>query len=59
MKQVEDQLGRDREAPRFGPRSIDLDILTWNGKIVDDDVYDRYFLQDAINELDDSIRFDN
>ncbi len=28
LKQIEDQNGRDRTAPRFGPRSLDIDILT-------------------------------
>lgn len=28
LKQIEDQNGRDRSAPRFGPRSLDIDILT-------------------------------
>lgn len=28
LKQIEDQNGRDRNAPRFGPRSLDIDILT-------------------------------
>lgn len=28
LKEIEDQLGRDRTAPRFGPRTIDLDIVT-------------------------------
>jgi 2-amino-4-hydroxy-6-hydroxymethyldihydropteridine diphosphokinase len=28
LKQIEDKNGRDRNAPRFGPRSLDIDILT-------------------------------
>jgi 2-amino-4-hydroxy-6-hydroxymethyldihydropteridine diphosphokinase len=28
LKQIEDQNGRDRSGPRFGPRSLDIDILT-------------------------------
>lgn len=28
LKQIEDQNGRDRSAPRFGARSLDIDILT-------------------------------
>ena len=30
LKQLEDSLGRDRSQPRFSPRSIDLDILTYS-----------------------------
>ena len=28
LKKIEDDNGRDRTAPRFGPRSLDIDILT-------------------------------
>src|SRR5690554_6474772 len=30
LKSIEDRLGRDRNGPRFGPRTIDLDIVVWN-----------------------------
>ena len=53
LKSIEDQLGRDRSAPKFGPRSIDLDIVVWNGKIVDDDYYGRDFLKKSVDELMD------
>lgn len=45
LKSVEDKVGRDRTRPKYGPREIDLDILEWNGKIVDDDFWQREFLQ--------------
>lgn len=45
LKKIEDQLGRDRTRPKFGPREIDLDVLAWNGQIIDDDYYHRPFLQ--------------
>jgi 2-amino-4-hydroxy-6-hydroxymethyldihydropteridine diphosphokinase len=48
---IEDQLGRNRLAPRFGPRTIDLDIVVWNGKIVDNDYYTRDFLQNSVKEV--------
>lgn len=51
LKALEDELGRDRTRPKFGPREIDLDILSWNGKIVDDDYYSRDFLQQLVAEL--------
>ena len=28
LKEIENNNGRDRSAPRFGPRSLDIDILT-------------------------------
>lgn len=51
LKKIEDQMGRDRLKPKFGPRCIDLDIAVWNGKIVDKDYYTRDFLQSSVNEL--------
>lgn len=51
LKGIEDELGRDRTNPKFGPRCIDLDIAVWNGEIVDDDYYTRDFLQKSVDEL--------
>lgn len=51
LKAIEDQMGRNRTAPKFGPRNIDLDIVVWNGEIVDDDYYTRDFLQKSVSEL--------
>jgi 2-amino-4-hydroxy-6-hydroxymethyldihydropteridine diphosphokinase len=51
LKNIEDQLGRDRSAPKFGPRTIDLDIVVWNGEIVDEDYYTRDFLQKSVQEI--------
>ena len=51
LKQIEDRMGRDRTGPKFGPRCIDLDIVVWNGEIVDDDYYTRDFLQKNVAEL--------
>lgn len=53
LKKIEDQMGRDRTVPKFGPRCIDLDIITWNGEIIDKDYYSRDFLQKSVNELAD------
>lgn len=51
LKSIEDQMGRDRSKPKFGPRNIDLDIVVWNGEIVDKDYYSRDFLQKSVGEL--------
>jgi 2-amino-4-hydroxy-6-hydroxymethyldihydropteridine diphosphokinase len=48
---IEDQLGRNRQAPKFGPRTMDLDIVIWNGRIVDDDFYSRSFLKESVQEI--------
>jgi len=51
LKSIEDQLGRDRTGPKFGPRTMDLDIVVWNGEIVDQDYYTRDFLQKSVGEV--------
>ena len=51
LKTVEDRLKRDRTQPRFGPRTIDLDVVVWNGKVVDRDYYSREFLKNAVDEV--------
>jgi len=48
---TERALGRKRGKNRYGPRPIDLDIVVWNGKIVDDDFYERDFLRNAVLEV--------
>lgn len=51
LRRVEDELGRVRTANKYGPRTIDLDVVVWNGRIVDDDVYRRDFLRSTVLEL--------
>lgn len=51
LKSIEDRMGRDRTQPRFGPRNIDLDILIWNNRIVDQDYFSRDFLRNSADEL--------
>ena len=51
LKRIEDILGRDRSLPKFGPRTIDLDILIWNKKVVDEDYYERNFLRKGVEEI--------
>ena len=51
LKMIERELGRTREGPKFGPRTIDLDIVIWNGEIVDEDYFSRDFLRKSIAEI--------
>ncbi len=51
LKSIEDRLNRDRSAPKFGPRTIDLDIIIWDGEIIDKDYYNREFLKAAVDEI--------
>ena len=51
LKKLENELGRDRSLPKFGPRTIDLDIVVWNNIIIDKDYYTRDFIKNAVDEL--------
>ena len=53
LKNIEDEMGRDRSNPRFGPRCIDWDIAVWNDERVDHDYYTRDFLKKSVDELKD------
>ncbi len=52
LKVIENELGRKRTSNKYGPRTIDLDILVWNGKITDEEVHKRDFLKQFIKELE-------
>ncbi|NOY95177.1 MAG: 2-amino-4-hydroxy-6-hydroxymethyldihydropteridine diphosphokinase [Chlorobi bacterium] len=51
LKKVEKQLGRGKSKEKYGPRTMDLDIVVWNGKIVDNDYYKRDFLKKSVDEI--------
>lgn len=51
LKKLEKNLGRIETDVKFGPRSIDLDIVTWNREIIDQDFYTRDFLKNSVLEL--------
>lgn len=48
LKAIEVLLGRQPGKDRYGPRTIDLDIVVWNGEVVDGDLYTRDYLRDAV-----------
>jgi 2-amino-4-hydroxy-6-hydroxymethyldihydropteridine diphosphokinase len=57
---VERELGRTRDGPRFGPRSIDLDLLLYGDDVVREPgltvphprLHDRRFALEPLAELD-------
>ena len=51
LRHVEADLGRVRAAEKSGPRTIDLDIVVWNGRIVHEDVRERDFLRCAVAQV--------
>ena len=60
---VERALGRTREGPRFGPRTIDLDLLLYGEEVVDQPgltvphprLHERWFALEPLLELDSSL----
>ena len=57
LLETEKALGRKRGKNKYGPRTIDLDIVVWNGKVVDDDFFERKFLREAVLEVWPKIEF--
>ena len=51
LHDLEDTLGRVRTVNKYGPRTIDLDIIVWNGQVVDEDVKQRDFLKRQVLEV--------
>jgi 2-amino-4-hydroxy-6-hydroxymethyldihydropteridine diphosphokinase len=57
---VERELGRTRDGPRFGPRTIDLDLLVYEGRVIDEPglvvphprLAERRFVLEPLAELD-------
>jgi 2-amino-4-hydroxy-6-hydroxymethyldihydropteridine diphosphokinase len=51
LKAIESRLGRIRTANRYGPRTIDLDLVVWNGMVVDRDYHSRDFLRRSVRTV--------
>ena len=48
LKAIEALLGRQPGENRDGPRTIDLDIVAWNGEVIDQDLYTLAYLREAV-----------
>ncbi|MGC9453254.1 MAG: 2-amino-4-hydroxy-6-hydroxymethyldihydropteridine diphosphokinase [Phycisphaerae bacterium] len=49
---IEETLGRVRDpADPDGPRTMDLDVVVWNGQVVHDDYHNRPFVRRAVEQL--------
>lgn len=51
LKRIEKDMGRKRSQLKSGPRSIDLDLVVYDGEILDQDFYERDFLKNSVLEL--------
>lgn len=63
LLEIERDLGRNREGPRFGPRSIDLDLLLYDAVVLDHPrltlphprLAEREFVLEPLAELDGNL----
>jgi 2-amino-4-hydroxy-6-hydroxymethyldihydropteridine diphosphokinase len=64
MLRIENELGRRRgRGPRFGPRTIDLDLLLYGDEVIDEPglvvphprLHERRFALEPLAELDPSL----
>jgi 2-amino-4-hydroxy-6-hydroxymethyldihydropteridine diphosphokinase len=63
LQEVELELGRERSGPRFGPRTIDLDLLLYGGEQIDEPdlvvphprLTERRFVLEPLAELDSGL----
>lgn len=51
LNNIEIILGRAKQSNKFEPRAIDLDIIVYNGKVLDKDFYEREFLKISVLQL--------
>lgn len=51
LKKVEDRLGRVRGTIKSGPRTMDLDIVVWDGEVVDEGYYQHDYVKMPVDEV--------
>jgi len=57
LDKIEKTMGRNRPHDHHGPRTIDLDIVVWNGNIIDQDFYDQNYLKQSVLELVPGLKY--
>ena len=51
LKEVEHRLGRVRGPIKSGPRTMDLDIVAWDGEVVDEGYYQHDYVRRPVDEV--------
>lgn len=51
LVRLEESLGRDRQSAAKNFIPIDLDLLIWDGVVLDTDIYKRSYLKEAVLEV--------
>ncbi|MDP4557759.1 2-amino-4-hydroxy-6-hydroxymethyldihydropteridine diphosphokinase [Halomonas meridiana] len=51
LKEVEHRLGRVRGPIKSGPRTMDLDIVAWDGDVVDDGYFQHDYVRGPVDDV--------
>lgn len=51
LKEVENRLGRVRGPIKSGPRTMDLDIVAWDGEVIDEGYYQHSYVRRPVDEV--------
>ncbi|WP_434983628.1 2-amino-4-hydroxy-6-hydroxymethyldihydropteridine diphosphokinase [Vreelandella zhaodongensis] len=51
LKDVENRLGRVRGPIKSGPRTMDLDIVAWDGEVIDEGYYQHSYVRRPVDEV--------
>ncbi|RUR31379.1 2-amino-4-hydroxy-6-hydroxymethyldihydropteridine diphosphokinase [Vreelandella nanhaiensis] len=51
LKAVENRLGRVRGPNKSGPRTMDLDIVAWNGELMDQSYFEHDYVRLPVDEV--------
>ena len=54
LKSVEERMGRMKGPIKSGPRTIDLDIVIWNDRVLTDDFYCHDYVRMPVQQLLDA-----
>jgi 2-amino-4-hydroxy-6-hydroxymethyldihydropteridine diphosphokinase len=56
LRKIEKELGREREGNKYAPRTIDLDIILFDDKVIDQDLWQRSFIASPISDIYPDLR---
>jgi 2-amino-4-hydroxy-6-hydroxymethyldihydropteridine diphosphokinase len=56
LSEIEQELGRRRVADKFAPRTIDLDVLIFDGEVYDEHIWDYAYLAVPLAECAPELR---
>ena len=51
LRPLESMMGRRRSLDKYAPRTIDFDLIIWNGNVLDHDIYDHAHMVVPVSQL--------